>query len=425
MYENCKGKKLLVIGVEENESIIRAAQSMGVYVVLVDKNADKFNSLAKNLANEVWKMDYSDVDAVAEKCRENNISGVMAGYSEFKVSAAQKISEKLGTNFYATAEQIAITRNKRSFKDLCAKCGIPTPIDYCFSEKPSQEELSKIKYPVIIKPTDYAGSKGISVCNKEEQLFSAFDYALEYSVSKTIICEQYLKGTEIAAIYTIVNGEASLSCLNDKFLSKTTDDFAGRCAAVLTPSKHYQEYMDNIDGKIKVLLKTISAKNGVAFFQGIATEEGIYIFEMGYRLNGNNDCTIIEKYNNINFMKMLISYSLTGQMGDDISKDNPQFKEFLCSVCFRLHCGVVGSIDYKGVFEDPCVLDAHCYVSEGTKIENENNAQSRGAVVKIGAPTLEELAKKIKWVQSKVIINDVNGKSLLFDGFNPDILIER
>ena len=425
MFENCKGKKLLLIGVEENESITKAAHEMGVYVILIDKNASKIKSLAKEMADEVWEMDYSDIDSVVKKCRENGVSGVLAGYSEFKVSFAQKVADALGTPFYASEEQINLTRNKRTFKDYCQKYDIPTPQDYCFTKNLGEEERKNIKYPVIIKPTDYAGCKGISVCHNESELDEAIEYALEYSVSQTIICEQYLVGVEFAAIYTISNGEASLSCLNDKFISRNDSGFAGRCALVFTPSKYYDKFVETVDGKIKAFLKGIGANNGVAFFQGIANDDSIHVFEMGYRLNGNNDCNIIEKFNGINFMKMLISYSLTGDMGDDLSKDNPKFKEYLISLCFRLHKGVVREIDYSGIYENPKVLDAHCYITPGTEVTNENTSQSRGLLVKFSASSLEEVEKTIKFLQSKVYFLNEKGENMLFDGFDTKLLYER
>ena len=82
--------------------------------------------------------------------------------------------------------------------------------------------------------------------------------------------------------------------------------------------------------------------NGVAFFQGIATDDEFYIFEMGYRLNGGNDYFIAEKENGISYMKMLISYSLTGDMGDDLSKDDPHFSKYYSNYLIYLHGGKIG-----------------------------------------------------------------------------------
>lgn len=425
MFENCKGKKLLIIGVEENDSIVRAAQEMGVYVVLIDRNADAFDTEGKHLADEIWKMDYSDIDSVVKKCQEENIDGLMTGYSEFKVLFAAKISEKLGKPFYATVDQVELTRNKRKFKDECIKYGVPLAKDYCFAKPLTQEEKEQVNYPVIVKPTDYAGKKGVSVCYNEEELNEAITYALEYSQSKTIICEDFIEGTEIMAIYTLVDGEASLSCLNEKYLAQTDGRKTSLCHAAVSPSKYYNMFVETIDDKIKAFLKGIKAENGVAFFQAIANHKGITVFEMGYRLNGNNDCNVLEKYNNINYMKMMISHSVTGHMGDDLKKDNPLGGKNRCSLYFYMNEGEVGKVDCSLLADVDGIDDVHIYALEGRHITDEDNSQRRGVAVKLSADNLEALAEKIDEVQQKVIILNDKGENMLFEPFDTNRLFEK
>ena len=189
--EQYKNKKLLIIGGTgvENINIINAAHDMGVYCVVVDKNTDVKTTQAKAAADESWDMDYSNIDALAQKCRENHIDGVMAGYSEARVLVAAKVSEKLGLNFYATPEQVELTRNKRIFKDHCIKYRIPAPKDYCNGTPPTDEEKDRIQYPVIVKPTDRGGRKGITVCYNREELDKAIKYAMEVSFSNILMAE--------------------------------------------------------------------------------------------------------------------------------------------------------------------------------------------------------------------------------------------
>lgn len=425
MYENCVGKKLLIIGIEENECIIEAAHDMGVYAICIGRNADEINSEAKVLADEIWQMDYSDVESVAERCRNENVTGVMTGYSEFRVSFAARISEALGVPFYATDHQIEITRNKRSFKDLCIKYNVPIAKDYCFAKPLTEDEKDDVRYPVIVKPTDYAGCKGISVCYDREQLNEAIEYALKFSASKTIICEDYLTGIELMAIYTLKDGEISLSSLSEKYISQDHSRISGLCDVVLAPSKYYDMYIKNTDEHIKDLLRGIEAKNGMVFFQFIANKDGITAFEMGYRLNGNNDCRIIEKYNDINYMKMMISYSLTGSMGDDLNKDNPLFGRYLCTLCTYLNEGVVGSIDYSALTEKEWVDDIYSYVVPGKVITNDDSTQRRGVFVKLNGKTLEEIAEHIKETQGMISITDTKGKDMMFKPFDTNRLFER
>ena len=124
------GKKLLVITSDSNDLVfVQAAKELGAYVVCCDRYADWEISPAKKMADEAWDIDYSKVDEIAAKCREVGIDGVIAGYGEDRVTAACRIANAIGTPFYATEEQINITRNKRLFKDLCIKHNVPVPAD--------------------------------------------------------------------------------------------------------------------------------------------------------------------------------------------------------------------------------------------------------------------------------------------------------
>lgn len=427
MYETLKGKKLLVIGGDVNDiNIIQTAHQMGIYVISTDRNTDITKSPAKPFADEAWSIDYSDVQAVADKCIEENVDGIMAGYSEFRVLAAAQIAELINKPFYATPEQIEITRNKRTFKDLCTKYGVRIAKDYCYSYPVTAQEMDEVSYPVIVKPTDYAGCKGISVCYDRQQLEEAIELAVSLSASRTIIIEDYIIGTELMAIYTIKDGEISLSCLNEKYISEDHERISGLCDIVLTPSKYYDMYMNTTDEKMRGFLKGIGAENGVAFFQFIANENGITAFEMGYRTNGNNDYKVIEKYNGINYMKMLISYSLTGSMEADLEKDDPLMNgKYLCTLLQYVHAGTVGKIDYEAIKNHSCVDDIYPWVKPGKTIVEDGSTQQRGVSVKLSADSLEEIAQLINYAQENVVIEDVEGNTMLFKPFDTNRLFRK
>ena len=426
-YTSLKGKRLLIIGGTgvENINIINAAHEMGVVCVVVDKNTNPATTQAKQAADETWDMDYSDIDALAQKCIENKIDGVMAGYSEPRVLVAAKVSKKLGVPFYATPEQVELTRNKRTFKDYCLKYYIPTPKDYCYGEVPTEEQKDRIEYPVIVKPTDYGGRKGITVCFNREQLDKAIDYALEFSFSKTIIIEEYMLGKELMAIYTIVDGKPTLSCLNEKYLVENTEKQSSLCNLVISPSSHYNEYCSTIDEKIKTFLNGIEANNGVAFFQLMATDKGIKVFEMGYRVNGNNDYKDIEKFNGLSYMKMLISYSLTGSMGDDNAKDNPNFGCYLLTLVEYCHEGVVENFEFSKLDQIPEIVGVYSEIQKGREFKEDGTTQQKAVSIRFTADDLNHAANIIEQIENSITISDTNGKSMLFSKFQTNRIIEE
>ena len=129
-------------------------------MICCDRYSDWKISPAKEAADAAWNIDYTDTESVVEMCRREGVNGVIAGYGEDRVMAACRISNAIGAPFYATEEQINITRNKRHFKKLCNQYGVLTPAEYCYELPMSEEDLRKIHYPVIVKPSDNGGRKG-------------------------------------------------------------------------------------------------------------------------------------------------------------------------------------------------------------------------------------------------------------------------
>ena len=115
MYENLKGKKLLVIGSEEADlNIVKTAQSLGVYVIAVDGKEKSPTTVAKNVANESWDIDYFETEKICSKCLEKGIDGVITGYSEFRVLAACRIANKLGKDATCLMTVVDSLYDKRS-----------------------------------------------------------------------------------------------------------------------------------------------------------------------------------------------------------------------------------------------------------------------------------------------------------------------
>ena len=419
MFESANGKKLLIIGGETNiKNIVLQAKEMGVYTIVTERGNDLSKLPAKAVADEAWDIDYSDMTTLVSKCHENGVDGVFSGYSEGKVYYAAQLSQLLGTPFYVTPEQVELTRNKRLFKELCKKHGVEIPVEYSSNGKVNDLDREKIKYPVIVKPADYGGRIGITVCYSNDDLDQALEIAEKNSVSHTVVVEEYLTGMELTAIYTIADGEISLSIVNDKYLSKEGNKYACLCDVAITPSRFYKRYLKDVDEKIKNLLRDIDVKNGLAGFQFIATGDKIAAFEMGLRLNGGNDWKLLNECNGINHMKMMINYSLTGSMGDSLSKDNPDLKQYMATYVMYAHGGVVGSVNYEDIQNQDGVLDVSPYVYVGKNIPDRGTTQQRVISFKLKTDSLNSMADKIHYIQEKVEVNDVSGNSLLFKKFD-------
>lgn len=419
MYENLKEKKLLVIGSDEGTlSIVKAAKELGIYTIAVDGNSISVKTPAKKLADEAWDIDYRETEVIAARCKEAKVDGVLAGYSEFRVLAACRVAGAIGTPFYATEEQIELTWNKRKFKDLCRECGVLIPEDYLKDPKAELTEETQIRFPVIVKPVDYAGRNGISICDTKEQLKKAMDYARAKSVTKSILVEDYIVGQEFAALYTIVDGEISFSSLKDKYVTQVGEEKSSLCELSITPSCHLEKFLARTDESIKRFLRAAGIKNGVAQFQGIRTDSDFWIFEMSYRLPGGNDYIYTEACHQINYMKMMISYSLTGHMGDDLSKDSPYFDRCFAQYLIHAHGGTVAYSDFSQLENVEGIGDLHIWAQPGRVFVEDGTTQQKAFTCKLTGNSIQDIIRLIQFVQTHIRVEDENGNNLLFERFD-------
>ena len=423
--DSIEGKRLLIVSSDGSDrALLKAARELGLYVICCDMY-DAARSPTKAMADEAWDIDYSQTKLVAEKCLEAGVDGVIAAYAENRVEAACKISKAIGRPFYATEEQLNLTRNKVLFKDLCRKYNIPTPYRYKLSIPLVDEQVDAVHFPVIVKPSDSGGRKGITVCYSRDQLAPAVDLALAESIYKDVVVEQFLTGTEMSAVYTIADGKASLSCLNDKYISEDQDSKGFLCTFVLSPSKFLEQYYERVDPKVKQMLKGIGVDNGVATFQMMACEDGIYIFEMGYRINGNNDFTIIENENGLNYCHMLMRYSLTGSMGNDLEKDNPFFKKYHGTFVVLLHAGRITRLDFEELKGIEGIEDIYFTKQLGDVVSDRATNVHKSGMIKFSADTIDEVKRLIHFIQIHLHIEDENGNSMLFEEFDSSRLDQK
>lgn len=418
-----RDKKLLVISSDASDlAFVEAARELGASVICCDRYEDWNVSPAKKLADEAWDIDYKETAKIAAKCREAGVDGVMAGYGEERVLAACRIAQAIGSPFYASCQQIEITRDKQVFKKLCRQYDILVPRDFSFSWPLTEAEKADIQYPVIVKPADSGGRKGISICDRQDQLEAALQLADKHSQKGSVLVEAYLEGIELSAIYTLADGEISLSCLNDKYIAQEEGGRSKLCDLVVSPSAYLSVYRREVDQKVKSLLMGIGARNGVASFQFIANSQGIWAFEMGYRVNGNDDFKVIRHFNGLDFMKMLVTHSLTGSMGDDLARDNPAFPAYAATLVLHLQGGTLSRIDMGDLLDQAGIEDISLRKKPGSVILGTGTNEQKAMMIKMTARDMDTMIDQILLAQKTVIMEDQAGANMLMPPFDTDRL---
>lgn len=414
-----KGKRLLILGATSYIiNVVKIAKSMGVYTIVTDPVKD---NAAKKYADKAYDVNTKDIDALMKIALDEKVDGIMTAYSDLNLPVCRELCDRLGFPFYASTKNIEQTVDKIKFKEMCRKYNVPVVPEY------TENDIDDIEYPVIVKPSDSYGSKGITVCRNREQLLSGIEFAKEYSPTKQVIIEEYMVCDDVNIDYAMQDGEVVFTAMGDRYVNKDQKGKSPLSLAVIYPSKYIDRYLKEVDANAKRMFKDEGFRDGMVFIQSFMSNKGFHFFEMGYRPGGGQSSILLKKINDIDYVEYLINYALTGKMSDDsiAKKNNIYFDKHACGLVVLLKQGVISSI--RGLDEIkamPEVLNITQFYEEGEEVPPSciGNLGQSFARIHIVTETREELKNIIDKVQNALIITDSEGNDMKLSGLDTSVL---
>ena len=415
------GKKLLLLGSNVGTlDMIRYAKENGAYTIVAD-NLPVEKSIGKQFSDENTAISTGDFQALKDYIKKENVNGIFAGVSEFNLLSAMTLCTYFGFPFYCTKEQWDTIEDKELFRNLCIKYHVPCPHTYYVGAQLPDAILKSINYPVIIKPVDSSSSNGITICKNENTLISSIPEAINNSTKGRFIIEEFFEGDEFSAHYTIANGHVTLSCVDNRIpVAVHEGDVTTVPLARIYPSTFIDEYIKQVDDKIKELCKSLNMDTGVLFIQGLYNKKKncFSIFEAGLRCSGEAPYRLIEKVNGISFMNNFVDYALLGRVENfDGRKDDPYLHNKICCVAsFVAKGGKVGKIQNfeETVKNVPSIVDSECRYHEGDIVPDGNTLRQIMLRFVLICNNREELVKDMDYINKSIRVLDENGQEMCY-----------
>lgn len=417
MYEHLRGKTLLVMDRTALAACaVNRAREMGIRTVVA--NFYPYDqSPSKQAADVAIDVDISDIDAMVALIREYNIDGIFVGWTDSHLPFYAQICEKAGLPCCGTLEQFDMLSNdKNRFKALCKQYNVPTVHDYPLDISFRREDLDRIHYPVMVKPADGSGSRGIKCCRSEEELKEHYSYLYQTGKNKNIICEEYIDSSkEIFLNFIIQEGECSLSATYMSFNSQRKDGSKGPAMLHIYPSSYTKQFMETEEAKVAKMLRGVGLRNAFLSLQGFVTDSGFVFHESGLRMGGGQSYLFTDAINGISALDMMIEFSLTGKMKSVKAreKDNPCFSKACANYYISLREGKIASIEgVKEVNAMPQVLQNKQFKFVGDEIMPSNSLDPVIFRIHVMDDTKEQLAKAISDISHTVHVLDENGSEM-------------
>lgn len=281
-------KKLMILGGSRYAlPVIEAAHSLGLYVITCDYLPD---NIAHKYSDEYCNVSIIDKDAVLDAARALGIDGIISFACDPGVVTAAYVAEKMGLPSCGSYESVSILQNKGKFRDFLASNGfnVPTAKGYT-SISDALGDVALFHWPVIVKPTDSAGSKGVTRVDDPKDLEESIKYALSFSHCDEFIIEDFLTkvGHSSDTDSFSVNGELKFVSFSSQRFDENADN-PYTPAAYSWPSSISDEHQEELRGEIQRLLTLLGMRTSIYNIETREASDGkAYIMELSPRGGGN------------------------------------------------------------------------------------------------------------------------------------------
>ena len=281
-------KKLLLLGgLRYLIPVIEAAHRQGYYVITCDYLP---NNIAHKYSDEYINISITDKEAILQAAKQKNIDGIMSFACDPGVIVASYVQEKMGLPSFGPYKSVEILQNKDKFRAFLKENGFNVPWAKGFENiQDALKETSSFSLPCIVKPTDSAGSKGVTRVDRAEDLPPALEHAMQHSISGHIIVEEFIekKGFSSDTDIFSINGKISFVNYNAQhFDKKAKNPFTP--SAYSWPSTYSKKEQQYLTSEIQRLISLLGMKTLV---YNVETCIGIngkpYIMEVSPRGGGN------------------------------------------------------------------------------------------------------------------------------------------
>lgn len=387
-------KKIMLLGgLRYLKPVIDAAHKQGYYVITADYLP---NNIAHKWSDEYCNVSIIDKEAVLKEAQRLQIDGIMSFACDPGVVAASYVQNKMGLPSFGPFESVEILQNKDKFRDFLAKNGFNVPQAKGFdSVEAAMEEFYWYPWPVIVKPTDAAGSKGVTRVDKPEDLKPALEYAMDHSISGHIIVEEFIDKQGCSSDTDSFSEDGKLKFVSfcaQRFDAEATNPYTP--AAYSWPSTFTKEQEEYLTSEIQRLITLLNLKTCVYNIEvRVAPNGKPYIMELTPRGGGNRLCEMLRYATGVD----MITAITRAMVGDPIlvpieqKPYNGHWAEII------LHADNDGVFDHLEISKDiPAeIVEEDLWVEKGDKVEGFEGANNAIGTLVLKFLTAEELEKAI------------------------------
>lgn len=381
-------KLLMLGGASQQIPVIEAARARGIHVITCDYSPE---NPGHSLADQYFNVSTTDKEGVLDLARRLQVDGVVAYASDPAAPTAAYVSERLGLpgNPFSSVEILA---RKDKFREFLKDHGFNAPKAKAFeSFEEADRELGSFCLPVMVKPVDSSGSKGVVKVGDRSSLREAVEESLQYSRSGIFIVEEFIKkkGYQVSGDGFSVDGKLVFSSYgNELYSGNGTRDYVA--LGEFWPSLLTAEMKQKVDSEIQRAITELGMRTCAYNIEVIIDEsDRVFILELGPRNGGSYIPQLIKYATGVD----LVEYTISGALGEDcgslqMAESSGYFSNYML---MSRKDGVFKGLWFDESFERDNLLEVHCTAKEGDEVRAFKNTSGSLGTIIFKADSLEEI----------------------------------
>lgn len=390
-------KNLLILGGGHDQvAAYREARALGYYILGVDRDS---RAIAAPLADRFFFVSTRDQEKIISACAGVTIDGVVSPASDAALESLYHLSRHFNSKYQPSWAAVKNSIDKAACLSLASGLGVRVPEHYSSCD-PSllYENARRFAFPLVVKPTDSSGSKGISLVNSESEVTAAVEKAREFSFSKAVIIEQLIVGTHYSAELFLLDGRIRLAAFSERTLLSSAHPIT---VEHLMPATLPAAILEEAHRAFTDICREAGVRDGPVNFDFIVDAQGrFFMIEMQARLAGNAMPLLVESAYKVN------TTNLTLRLIMDEVLSFPPVKTGKPSCVIVIYSATGGTLKevlgLREVKKFKAVKAIHLFVRPGQQVEAFTQSSAKIGYILLSHRYAEELTSARTFIREHV-----------------------
>ena len=292
-------------------SLIRRCKSRGLEVLITDQSSDAPGIAEADFFEPASTFSTSETVAALKRFRSEQgrlPGGIAVAGTDQPVLTAAETAEALGIGYFLDRRKALTFTNKKVMKNLLRESGIAVSPYVFFSESSGPQVLDELQFPVVVKPLDSQGQRGVLRLDSPSDVAARLPEVLSYSRQSEILAEEYYPSEEVTVSGWVCGGELYIFSVTDR----RTVDFESSIGVCL--AHHYPSRLNEKAAEIASLSRRVTEVSGIeegpVYFQFLYGRKGLVVNEIAARLGGAYEDQFLPFICGVDTLDLLIDLSL-------------------------------------------------------------------------------------------------------------------